>query len=183
MRRRSREAIRTHTRTLRYPDRERRPRGRTSASRIWKHITLIEFDGTAEIADALASDRLLHQSAAESLSTNGAAGDGNRIDDPRLLTRAAMDTDSTSGANGNLFGMYTYSETSAATGTLRRRRLRMGRVPRSGASRLISLRCRDTSRPIFRTRSFRCRPTRFARCAGLTPRRCRSGRSCAASSK
>lgn len=73
-----------------------------------------EFDGTTEIADALTEI-----AAAINVRPNPdqptvlqATVTGSAI---RVFFTGGEDTDSTSGANGNLFGMYTYSETSAAT--------------------------------------------------------------------
>ncbi len=73
-----------------------------------------EFDGTAEIADALTA--LAHFI---NLRPNPfqptvllATVTGSTI---RVSYTGGMDTSSTSGVNGNLFGMYTYSETTAAT--------------------------------------------------------------------
>jgi len=69
-----------------------------------------EFEGTQEIADALAQI-----AAWINLRPNPyqptmlqATVTGSTI---RVFYTGGMDTDSTSGANGNLFGMYTYSET------------------------------------------------------------------------
>src|ERR1700722_11439850 len=71
------------------------------------------FDGTAEIADALTQI-----AASINVRPNAfqptvllATVTGSTI---RVSYTAGEDTDSTSGANGNLFGMYTYSDTSAA---------------------------------------------------------------------
>jgi hypothetical protein len=73
-----------------------------------------EFEGTEEIADALAqiAERINLRPNAYQPTVLQATVTGSTI---RVFYTGGMDTDSTSGANGNLFGMYTYSETSAAT--------------------------------------------------------------------
>jgi hypothetical protein len=73
-----------------------------------------EFEGTEEIADALAqiAERINLRPNAYQPTVLQATVTGSTI---RVFYTGGMDTDSTSGANGNLFGMYTYSETPAAT--------------------------------------------------------------------
>jgi hypothetical protein len=73
-----------------------------------------EFDGSAEIADALSNIASLINLRPNPFQPTDlqAVVTGSTI---RVSYTGGMDTDSTSGANGNLFGMYTYSETSAAT--------------------------------------------------------------------
>ncbi len=77
------------------------------------HYTF-EFNGTAEIADALTSIAYFINLRPNPYQPTvlQATVTGSTI---RVFFTGGMDTDSTSGANGNLFGMYTYSETSAAT--------------------------------------------------------------------
>jgi hypothetical protein len=73
-----------------------------------------EFNGTTEIADALASIAYFINLRPNPYQPTvlQATVTGSTI---RVFYTAGMDTDSTSGANGNLFGMYTYSETPAAS--------------------------------------------------------------------
>ncbi|HTB11505.1 MAG TPA: hypothetical protein VK752_08040 [Bryobacteraceae bacterium] len=73
-----------------------------------------EFTGTSEIADALTAIAFLINLRPNPFQPTvlQATVSGSTI---RVSYTAGMDTDSTSGANGNLFGMYTYSETPAAT--------------------------------------------------------------------
>lgn len=72
------------------------------------------FNGTAEIADALTQIAawINLRPNPDQPTVLQATVTGSTI---RVSYTGGMDTDSTSGANGNLFGMYTYSETSAAT--------------------------------------------------------------------
>src|SRR5580698_10159451 len=76
------------------------------------HYTF-EFNGTTEIADALSS--ILYfinlRPNPDQPTVLWAVVTGSTI---RVSYTGGMDTDSTSGTNGNLFGMYTYSDTSAA---------------------------------------------------------------------
>jgi hypothetical protein len=71
------------------------------------------FDGTAEIADALAQirDWINLRPNPFQPTVLQATLTASTI---RVSYTAGEDTDSTSGANGNFFGMYTYSDTSAA---------------------------------------------------------------------
>lgn len=72
------------------------------------------FDGTAEISDALTQIAAwinLRPNPYQPTDLQ-ATVTGSTI---RVFYTGGEDTDSTSGANGNLFGMYTYSETPAAT--------------------------------------------------------------------
>jgi hypothetical protein len=73
------------------------------------HYTF-EFNGTTEIADALSSILYFinlrpnpYQPTVLQATVTGST--------LRVFYTGGMDTDSTSGANGNLFGMYTYSDT------------------------------------------------------------------------
>src|SRR5579863_7884486 len=77
------------------------------------HYTF-KFNGTTEIADALTSIALFINLRPNSFQPTvlQATVTGSTI---RVFYTGGMDTGSTSGANGNLFGMYTYSETPAAT--------------------------------------------------------------------
>ncbi|MGA3186926.1 MAG: hypothetical protein ABSF22_07420 [Bryobacteraceae bacterium] len=77
------------------------------------HYTF-EFDGTTEIADALTSIAYFINLRPNAFQPTVllATVTGSTI---RMFYTGGEDTDSTSGANGNLFGMYTYSETAAAT--------------------------------------------------------------------
>jgi hypothetical protein len=77
------------------------------------HYTF-EFDGTTEISDALTSIAYFINLRPNPFQPTvlQATVTGSTI---RIFYTGGMDTGSTSGANGNLFGMYTYSETSAAT--------------------------------------------------------------------
>ncbi len=77
------------------------------------HYTF-EFNGTNEIADALAGIAGFINLRPNSFQPTDllATVTGSTI---RVSYTGGEDTGSTSGANGNLFGMYTYSETSAAT--------------------------------------------------------------------
>jgi hypothetical protein len=73
-----------------------------------------EFEGTEEIADALAQLATWINLRPNPYQPTilQATVTGSTI---RVFYTGGMDTDSTSGANGNLFGMYTYSDTADAT--------------------------------------------------------------------